>query len=260
MVILPLPKIHFVITNNQIKFVKSLHQSKFRQKYNNFIAEGDKIAQEILLNARYKLIHIFATKEWIEINDQLLKSYASILIEILPPNMSKISTLKTNSPVLIVLEKQSDALDYEKLNTGHAIFLDDVQDPGNLGTIIRIADWFGINSIIRSRGCADFYNPKVIQSTMGSFLNVTLFTEDFNQIKLSKHKTVGAVMHGTSLSELEWPEQTMLIMGNEGKGISAAIHQEIDHHVTIPGSEHRVADSLNVGMATGILCGAMFMK
>lgn len=249
-----------MITNNQIKFVKSLHQSKFRQKYNNFIAEGDKIAQEILQNPSHKVINIFATKEWTEINVEIVKPYTSVLIVILPPEMSKISTLKTKSPVLIVLEKMTESTDYEKLNSGHAIYLDDVQDPGNLGTIIRIADWFGINSIVRSKGCADFYNSKVIQSTMGSFLNVSLFTEEFDILDITKHETVGAVMHGTSLSELNWPNQTMLIMGNEGKGISAAIHQKIDHHVTIPGSENRVAESLNVGMATGILLGSMFMK
>jgi TrmH family RNA methyltransferase len=249
-----------VITNNQIKFVKSLHQSKFRQKYNNFIAEGDKIAQEILQCASFNIINIFATKEWIENNHELLKPHASVLIDILPPEMSKISTLKTNSSVLIVLEKKPELVDYEKLNTGHVIYLDDVQDPGNLGTIIRIADWFGVDSIIRSRGCADFYNPKVVQSTMGSFLNVSLYTERFDNLKITNHETVGAVMHGSILSEFEWPDRTMLIMGNEGKGVSAAIHQVIDHHVTIPGSNNRVADSLNVGMATGILMGSMFMK
>ena len=249
-----------MITNNQIKFVKSLHQSKFRQKYNNFIAEGDKIAQEILQNSSFNIIHIFATKEWTDINAEIVSPFGSLLINILPLDMSKISTLKTKSPVLIVLEKRPEVTDYEKLNSGHAIYLDNIQDPGNLGTIIRIADWFGINTIIRSRGCADFYHPKVIQSTMGSFLNVSLFTEEFDNIHITKHKTVGAVMHGTSLSEFVWPAQTMLIMGNEGKGISAVIHQEIDHHVTIPGSDNRVADSLNVGMATGILIGSMFMN
>lgn len=260
MVILPLRKIQFVITNNQIKFIKSLHQSKFRQKYNNFIAEGDKIAQEILQNSACKIINIFATQEWIETNANILKSFSSILVDIIPADMSKISALKTNSPVLIVLEKRSEVTNSELLDDGHAIYLDNVQDPGNVGTIIRIADWFGIKSVVRSRGCADFYNPKVIQATMGSFLNVSLFTEDFDNLKLGNHKTVGAVMHGDALSEFEWPEKTMLIMGNEGKGISAAIHQEIDHHVTISGSESRVADSLNVGMATGILCASMFTK
>ena len=246
-----------MITNNQIKFVKSLHQSKFRQKYNNFIAEGDKIAQEILQNSTYKIINIFAAPNWIASNADILKPFSSILIEVLPPEMSKISALKTNSPVLIVLEKLSESIDYTSLNIGHAIYLDDVQDPGNVGTIIRIADWFGIKSIVRSAGCADFYNPKVVQSTMGSFLNVSLFTSDFTNINTENHKTVGAVMHGDSLSSFVWPEQIMLIMGNEGKGISAAIHQEIDHHVTIPGSDSRVADSLNVGMASGILCASM---
>ncbi len=249
-----------MITNNQIKFVKSLHQSKFRQKYNNFIAEGDKIAQEILQSASFNVINIFATRDWIENNNEILKLQSSVPVDILPPDMSKISNLKTNSSVLIVLEKKSELVDYEKVNSGHAIYLDDVQDPGNLGTIIRIADWFGVNTIIRSRGCADFYNPKVIQATMGSFLNVSLFTESFNNLNIPNHDTVGAVMHGSTLTEFEWPLQTMLIMGNEGKGISAAIHQEIDHHVTIPGSKNRVADSLNVGMAAGILMGSMFMK
>ncbi|MFT4534412.1 MAG: TrmH family RNA methyltransferase [Saprospiraceae bacterium] len=249
-----------MITNNQIKFVKSLQQSKFRQKYNNFIAEGDKIAQEILQNSSFKIMHIFATKEWIEINAKIVSPFTPLVVEILPLDMSKISTLKTKTPILLVLEKRPELTDYEKLNSGHAIYLDDIQDPGNLGTIIRIADWFGVNTIVRSRGCADFYNPKVVQSTMGSFLNVSLFTEDFDNIVITQHKTVGAVMHGTSLSEFEWPSQTMLIMGNEGKGISSVIHQEIDHHVTIPGSDRRVADSLNVGMATGILLGSMFMN
>ena len=174
--------------------------------------------------------------------------------------MSKISALKTNSSVLIVLEKKSESLNYEKFNSGHVIYLDDVQDPGNLGTIIRIADWFGINTIIRSKGCADFYNPKVIQSTMGSFLNVSLFTESFSVLKITEHKTVGAIMHGSQLSDFTWPSKTMLIMGNEGKGISSEIHQEIDHHITIPGSNNRVADSLNVGMATGILVGSLFIN
>ncbi len=260
MVILPLPKIQFVITNNQIKFVKSLHQSKFRQKYNNFIAEGDKIAQEILQNTTYKIIHIIATPYWIETNASILKPYNSILIDVSPVEMSKISALKTKSSVLIVLEKQSENIDNELLNRGHAIYLDSVQDPGNVGTIIRIADWFGIHSVVRSKGSADFYNPKVVQSTMGSFLNVSLFTDEFSNLNLKNHRSVGAVMHGSSLSNFEWPEKTILIMGNEGKGISAAIHQEIDHHVTIPGSNARVADSLNVGMATGILCASLYSE
>lgn len=248
-----------MITNNQIKFVKSLHQRKFRQKYNNFIAEGDKIAQEILQNSIYNISNVFATQDWIDRNSTLVEPCKHLVVETSNSEMSKISNFKTASPVLIVLEKKSEKVNYDIFNEGHAIYLDDVQDPGNLGTIIRIADWFGVKSIIRSKGCADYYNPKVIQSTMGSFINIGLYTEDFDLLKSKNHKTVGAVMHGESISGFTWPEKTLLIMGNEGKGICSAIHQKIDYHVTIPGNENRVADSLNVGMAAGILCGSLFM-
>jgi len=244
-----------VITNNQIKFVKSLHQSKFRQKYNNFIAEGDKIAQEILQISTYKIVHVFALQKWMDENANILRKYAEITVSISKLEMAKISILKTSSPVLIVLEKKNQSLD--KIEDSKVIYLDNVQDPGNVGTIIRIADWFGIKTIIRNSGTADFYHPKVVQATMGSFLGSKLYTSDFDKIDFSNHKTVGAVMHGTKLGEFKWPENTVLVMGNEGKGISAAVHQTIDHHVTIEGSDDRVADSLNVSMATGILCASL---
>jgi len=176
-----------VITNNQIKFVKSLHQRKFRQKYNNFIAEGDKIAQEILQNSIYNISNVFATQDWIDRNSTLVEPCKHLVVETSNSEMSKISNFKTASPVLIVLEKKSEKVNYDIFNEGHAIYLDDVQDPGNLGTIIRIADWFGVKSIIRSKGCADYYNPKVIQSTMGSFINIGLYTEDFDLLKSKNH-------------------------------------------------------------------------
>lgn len=246
-----------VITQNQIKHIKSLHQSKFRQKYNIFIAEGDKIAQEILQNSIYKIEGIFATDEWINNNDQLVRTHQNILTGIAQAQMKKISALKTPTNVLLVLEKQPEQINFKLMEEGHALYLDDVQDPGNVGTIIRIADWFGIKSIIRSKGSADFYNPKVVQATMASFLNVHLFTADFDELSDTKYKSVGASMHGSPLSDFDWPDNTLLVMGNEGKGIKAVIHQSLDHHVTIEGSENRVAESLNVGIATGILCASL---
>ena len=243
-----------VITHNQIKHIKSLHQSKFRQKYNNFIAEGDKIAEEILQNSIYKIDGIFATDKWIQKNDQFVRIHQKLLTGISQVEMGKISALKTSTNVLIVLNRQPETINYKLMNEGHALYLDSVQDPGNVGTIIRIADWFGIKTIIRGAGSADFYNPKVIQATMGSFLNVNLFTEEYENLTSIPHQSVGAVMHGTPLKDFNWPDKTLLVMGNEGKGIGAAIHQELDHFVAIPGSEGRIADSLNVSIAAGILC------
>ena len=246
-----------VITQNQIKHIKSLHQSKFRQKYNNFIAEGEKIAEEILQNSSFKIVGIFATEKWINTNVQFAKNHKKILTGISLLEMNKISNLKTVSNVLLVLEKRSESINYKLMNEGHAIYLDNVQDPGNVGTIIRIADWFGIKTVIRSSGSADFYNPKVIQATMGSFLNVNLYTQEFQSIENIPHKSVGALMTGKDANIFKWPEKTLLVMGNEGKGIGAAIHQEIDHFISIPGNENRVADSLNVSIAAGILCATM---
>lgn len=246
-----------MITNNQIKHIKSLHQSKFRQKYNNFIAEGDKIAEEILQNSIYKIEGVFATDKWINTNDQFVRKHEKLLTGIDYAEMKKISALKTPANVLLVLQKLPESINYKLMNMGHAIYLDNVQDPGNVGTIIRIADWFGIQTIVRSKGSADFYNPKVIQATMGSFLNVHLYTEEFELMDKRQHNTVGAVMRGDKLQSFDWPQRTMLVMGNEGKGIQASIHHKLDHFVSIQGAPQRVADSLNVSIATGILCASL---
>lgn len=246
-----------VITQNQIKHIKSLHQSKYRQKYNNFIAEGDKIAEEILQNSIYNILGVFATEKWINTNARFASNHKNILTGISQGEMKKISALKTPSNVLLVLEKMPETINYKLMNNGHALYLDNVQDPGNVGTIIRIADWFGISTVVRNRGSADFYNPKVIQATMGSFLNVNLYTSEFEQMTSRVHTTVGAVMSGKNVDSFHWPDKTMLVMGNEGKGIGAPIHQELDQFVTIQGDSNKVADSLNVSIATGILCASM---
>ncbi len=248
-----------VITHNQIKHIKSLHQSKFRQKYNNFIAEGDKIAEEILQNSIYKIDGIFATDKWIKNNDQLARTHQKLLTGISHGEMSKISPLKTPTNVILVLEKLGETINNKLMNLGHAIYLDNVQDPGNVGTIIRIADWFGIKTVVRSSGTADFYNPKVIQATMGSFLNVNLYTEEFENLGDIPHQSIGAIMNGKPVNEFDWPEKALLVMGNEGRGIRGAIQNQLDYHVAIPGAEGRVADSLNVGIATGILCSRLMV-
>lgn len=254
--ILPLPKKNAsVLTNNQIKFVKSLHQRKFRQKYNKFIAEGEKIAEEILRNPTYEVVEVYASSEWIHRNDSILATSEVEVIAVDEAAMSKISNLVTPSSVLFILTQKSEEIAVSL--PPRCIYLDDVQDPGNVGTIIRIADWFGVDAVIRSSGTADFHNPKVIQATMGSFVNVALYTCAFEDVDLSAMSTVGAAMQGTSLSEMQWPARSMLVMGNEGKGISGPVFQKLDHYVTIPGSDTRVADSLNVGMACGILTASM---
>ncbi|MEE9439091.1 MAG: RNA methyltransferase [Saprospiraceae bacterium] len=246
-----------MITNNQIKFVKSLHQNKFRQKYNNFFVEGDKIAQDILKNSLCNILNIFVTPKWHSNNMHLLHRFSNIITIVSDNNMKKISALTSSSPVLIVLTKQSEIVDYTVFNNGNVIFLDGVQDPGNVGTIIRIADWFGIKTVVRSAASADFYHPKVMQSTMGSFLNVTMYTSAYYDLEITQHKTIGAIMNGDSINEFIWPQKSLIVMGNESKGIGESVAEKLDFRITISGAHDRIADSLNVAMAAGIIISTM---
>jgi len=247
-----------VITNNQIKLVKSLHQRKFRQKYDKFIAEGDKIAQEILQYSIYEVDAIFAFDSWIEENESMLITLQSKIHSVTKSDMSKISALSTPSPVLFTLKRKEEI--FQELDQGNSIYLDGVQDPGNVGTIIRLADWFGFTNVIRSKTSADFYSPKTIQSTMGSFLNVNLTTAEFDELDKKDVQTIGADMHGEVLADKVWSANTLLVMGSEGHGISGPVHQELDGFVSIPGSSSKVAESLNVAMATGIIASHMSLK
>ncbi len=198
------------------------------------------------------VLNVFATAEWLASHQTFLANISGECHEIEAPTMKKISTLSTPSDVLILLKGGRSEINYDIFNAGHAIFLDDVQDPGNVGTIVRIADWFGISTVIRSPGSADFFNPKVIQATMGSFLNVHLPTSDYFTINRSRHKTVGAGMSGLSVNSLSGTEKTLLVVGNESKGLSAEIEKNIDQLYHIEGATGRVADSLNVAIATSI--------
>jgi len=244
-----------VITNNQIKLVKSLHQRKFRQKYDKFIAEGDKMGQEILQNSIYDIDAIFALASWAEENEESILKHRSKVHSVTKSDMSKISALSTSSGVLMVVNMHEE--NTPKLDSGHTIFLDGVQDPGNVGTIIRLADWFGFKQVIRNKNTADFYSPKTIQATMGSFLNVDLITAEFGDLDMEGVQSIGADMHGKPLQTMNWSKNTLLVMGSEGRGISGPVHQELDDFVTIPGSASKVAESLNVAMATGIIASYM---
>jgi len=245
-----------VITANQIKYVKSLQQTKFRQKYNKFIAEGAKITKEILENSTYEIDHLFATANWIEEHNEKLVNKSVNFTEVNKREMGKISALKTASEVFVVMNTP-EPREFNIQNK--SIYLDDVQDPGNVGTIIRIADWFGIQQIIRSSGSADFYNPKVIQASMGSFLNVDLQNSNLTDLDVSNHKIIGTEMNGSSLKNFAWPENAVLVMGNEGRGMSPEIAKVVDLSISIPGSSAKIAESLNVGIATGIICHSWFL-
>jgi len=244
-----------VLSKAKISYVQSLKQKKFRQKYNNFLVEGDKSARELLDLSGAEVEFIFALPSWAEKNASLLRKYGEKLLIVNTIELKKISQLKTPNQVLVVARQLDDAWSKEKVTHGFSLYLDSIQDPGNMGTILRIADWFGIEYVFCSKGCADIYNPKVIQSTMGAFMRVKAPQVDLEVLKnnFPELPILGALMQGENVYELEKMPAGILVIGNEGRGISEAAQTLLTHQITIPAPMGSGAESLNAGVATGII-------
>lgn len=232
----------------QKKFVKSLHLKKNRTKHGLFLIEGGKIVDE-LLESEFEVLGLFATKNW-------KGSFAGSITEVTEKELAAISTLKTPNNVLAVAKQKKQCLGNNF--SIPIIALDTIQDPGNLGTIIRTADWFGVQNIVCSESCVDIYNPKVVQATMGSIFRLNIlvtsltdFFKENNQLKV-----YGAMLDGENCfqKKLE-PNHSVLLMGNESAGINPNLHPFIQEKITIPKFGH--AESLNVSIATGILCAEL---
>lgn len=241
-----------MLTAHKIKIFNSLDKKKFRQKYNLFLVEGNKIINE-LKDSSYKLTEIFS------INPEELHFPKIETHLITERELKKISFLQTpkDSVAVVELPKQK-FLENIKIQ----LILDGIQDPGNLGTIIRLADWFGIEQIICSEDTVDLFNPKVIQSTKGSFTRVNIFytnLEDF--LKNSDAENIGTDMIGENIYNVKFPEKFNLILGNEGNGMRPAIEKLVSKNITIPRfGNSQSTESLNVSMATAIILGQVFSK
>ena len=232
-----------LISKSEIKLITSLQQKKYRAIHGLFIAEGKKIIND-LLAAGLKIKYLFATEELSEIT-----SNYQIISE---KELQKISALKNSSGVLAVFEIPKVTTHQI---TGLTVLLDTIRDPGNLGTIIRLCDWFGVSQLICSPDTVDCYNPKVIQATMGSIARVSVqYTSLLPLIKEAKIPTFAAVMEGDTVYKQLLPEEAILVMGNEANGISKELLEAIQHKISIPNfSKNNNAESLNVATATGIL-------
>lgn len=243
-----------MISKAKIKEIKSLHLPKFRQIYNKFVVEGGKACAEFIKKDNFIIEAIYVTEVGREKYQHLQGIERHNPLIIASNEMNQISAMKTPTDIFLVVQKKEDSINFLTDTNLSAIYLDDVQDPGNVGTIIRIADWFGIHAVIRSPESADFFNPKVVQATMGSLTNVRLATSSFAQLMDYQRPIVGTYMEGASIYETIIPTHAILVMGNEGKGIHQDHEQYITNKIYIPGASNRVADSLNVAIATGIVC------
>ena len=237
-----------MISKNQIKFVKSLQKKKFRLEYKCFVVESSKNVNEIL-HSNYKVQQIYATENWIE----KCKIKDDISINQVNKNeLQRISALKTASDVLAVVHIPLEKNDFDF--SGINIVLDDVKDPGNLGTIIRICDWFGVKNIYCSEESVDVYNSKVVQSTMGSISRVDVIYTDIKQMIQEidiNVKVYGAVMDGTDISQIKVNENSLIVFGNESNGISEEIKNVIFERITI--NKIGEAESLNVAVSAAII-------
>jgi RNA methyltransferase, TrmH family len=238
-----------MLGKSKIKYIQSLGQKKFRDEAGLFIAEGPKIVKELLESDPGLVKQVYAVNEWIIRNRNLP---AGIQVEeISDLELEKISQLKTANQVLALSSQLKN--EEIRLNGQLSLALCGIQDPGNLGTIIRIADWFGVTQVICSTDSADVYNPKVIQSTMGSIARVSVFYTDLFQL-LSANGDIpvfATVLDGKDVNDIKKPEEGILLIGNESRGIPAEILQLAGERITIPKKGR--AESLNAAVATGII-------
>jgi TrmH family RNA methyltransferase len=242
-----------MLSKTYIKYIQSLHHKKFRDEEGLFLAEGFKVVSDILSAGKFVCKSIIITpNELPEVELALLKSFDTEIIEAQDFELAKISTLTTPNKVLAVFSKSEMQSVSPKGKI--SLLLDSIQDPGNMGTIIRIADWFGIENIVCSRHCAEIYNPKVVQSTMGSIARVNIFYTDvveWLQNNKGIVKTYAATLQGKNLFEIDPISEGIILIGNESKGINDNLIQLADYKVTIP--KYGNAESLNAAVATGIL-------
>lgn len=243
-----------MLSKAQNKYIRSLSLQKYRKEHNVFIAEGDKIAREWLASGA-TIRHIAATYDWAETNRRLIEQHGGAELHIVDEaQLKSISTLQTPNQVLLVVEMPMP--DEAMPSNEWCIALDDIQDPGNMGTIIRIADWFGVRHIICSPGCVEIYNPKVVQSAMGGHLRVNIRTAPLDEFLSQANMPVyAAALNGQNIYQIAKPAYGVLVIGNESKGISEAILNKAQHKLTIP--RLGGAESLNAAVSAGIICALL---
>ena len=244
-----------MISKNKIKFIRSLELKKNRTKEGLFVAEGHKVVGDLLALQPARLI--VATAEWIK--GKILAQETEV-IEVSEEELRKVSFLQHPQQVIGVFRQASSSFGFSDIDTSQlSLALDGVQDPGNLGTIIRIADWFGITHIYCSPDTADVYNPKVVQATMGSIARVRVEYGNLPGMVESLPADVpvyGTLLDGDNIYQQNLENRGLIVMGNEGKGISPALAAKVNRRLLIPNfpEGRATADSLNVAIATAITC------
>ena len=242
-----------MLSKNKIKYIRSLELKKNRKEERAFVAEGHKLVGDLLGHFSCRLL--VATRSWMDVHPQV---GADEVIEVTQEELTRASLQKTPQDVLAIFEQPDYPMNPEVISQSLCLALDDVQDPGNLGTIIRVADWFGIEHIFCSLGTVDVYNPKTIQATMGALARVKLHYCNLPSLiaSLGDVPVYGTFLDGKNIYGEDLSTYGLIVMGNEGKGVSQEVADMVNKRLYIPNypPQRETSESLNVAMATGIVC------
>ena len=243
-----------MISKNQLKYVRQFEQKKFRKREGLFVAEGIKVVGDLM--QRYQPKMLFATHDYLNVHPFHNADFE--IIEVTADELIRLSFQQHPQQVLALFPIPTINYNLSTINNKLSLALDGVQDPGNLGTIIRIADWFGIETIFCSEDTVDAWNPKVVQATMGSISRVNLIYINLPQMLdnlPADFPVYGTFLDGRNIYEEPLSQEGLIIMGNEGNGISDAVRSRVNHRLLIPDfHQGETADSLNVAIATAITC------
>jgi TrmH family RNA methyltransferase len=238
-----------MFTKNQAKLIKSLQEKKNRVETGLFIVEGEKSVVEVL-NSDFEIDSILTTTEFFDKYGEKIREKSNSYEIVSQFELEKVGTFATNDAALAVIKQKVNKP--IEIKNEIILALDEIRDPGNLGTIIRIADWYGIKKIVASKETVDFYNPKVITATKGSFTRVNVFYTDLKYfLSTQKVPILGAFLDGENIHETEFPKSGIIVMGNESNGVGKEIEKLITKKITIPA--YGKAESLNVAIATAII-------
>lgn len=256
-----------MITKARMSLIRSLDQKKYRQAEQLYVAEGVRVAEEALTHSSEQVVEIYATEKWIQNNPDLVRRYADKVFDVTETQLERFTLLRTPNEVLVLMKMEKQGVQSVNFKKGKfSLILDDIQDPGNMGTILRIADWFGFEQIICSPNSVDIYNPKVVQSTMGSIFRSKVIYTELKEL-LQHNKTAenpmpvwAATLKGQNAWSLLDTAQTaqtggFLMIGNEAHGIKEEHLSLCTAEVAIP--SYGEAESLNAAIATSILCAIL---
>lgn len=250
-----------MLSKNQIKEIQSLHLKKQRDDQKLFIVEGVKSVIEVLTHKPQLVSKVYANKDFLSNNAQQLNKIKTAIIEISDDELQKISLQNNPNQVLALCNYFNETNDLFDLNKDFTFYLDDIRDPGNFGTIIRLADWYGVKTVYCSPSSCDLYNPKVIQATMGAFMRVSVIYSELGAL-LKKQKTenvYGAVLTGENIYKSKLTNG-LIIIGNEANGISDENLKLVTKPLTIPSHQTNGTESLNAAMATAIIASEFYRQ